>query len=123
MSKTAIAGSMRRLHERIMGSTRTGVSTSTSDIWLLGVCYRITPDDSSSGLSAFELDFSSRILITYRKGFYFILIYMCCLGLDHCRSLTISSPGFSAIGDTKYSSDVNWGCMIRSSQMLVAQVL
>lgn len=31
--------------------------------------------------------------------------------------------GFSPIGDSKYSSDVNWGCMLRSSQMLVAQAL
>lgn len=30
--------------------------------------------------------------------------------------------GFTAIGDSKYTSDVNWGCMLRSSQMLVAQV-
>lgn len=28
-----------------------------------------------------------------------------------------------SIGDSKYTSDVNWGCMLRSSQMLVAQVL
>lgn len=30
--------------------------------------------------------------------------------------------GFNAIQDSKYTSDVNWGCMLRSSQMLVAQV-
>ncbi|KAK9110134.1 hypothetical protein Sjap_018194 [Stephania japonica] len=30
---------------------------------------------------------------------------------------------FDVIGDSKYSSDVNWGCMLRSSQMLVAQAL
>ncbi|KAL5660121.1 hypothetical protein ACJX0J_027246, partial [Zea mays] len=43
-------------------------------------------------------DFSSRIWITYRKG-------------------------FDAISDFKLTSDVNWGCMVRSSQMLVAQAL
>jgi hypothetical protein len=30
--------------------------------------------------------------------------------------------GFEAISDSKLTSDVNWGCMVRSSQMLVAQV-
>lgn len=37
--------------------------------------------------------------------------------------VSIFSPlGFDAIGDSKYTSDVNWGCMLRSSQMLAAQV-
>jgi hypothetical protein len=31
-------------------------------------------------------------------------------------------PGFDAISDSKLTSDVNWGCMVRSSQMPVAQV-
>lgn len=30
--------------------------------------------------------------------------------------------GFDAIGDSNFTSDVGWGCMLRSSQMLVAQV-
>ncbi|TQD85113.1 hypothetical protein C1H46_029397 [Malus baccata] len=101
--KAVTSGSMRRIHERVLGSSRTGIS-SASDIWLLGVCYKVSQDDSSgdalinNGLGAFEQDFSSRILMTYRKG-------------------------FEAIGDSKYTSDVNWGCMLRSSQMLVAQAL
>ena len=38
--------------------------------------------------------------------------------------MTLSNlAGFLPIGDSKYSSDVNWGCMLRSSQMLVAQAL
>ncbi|KAG8373676.1 hypothetical protein BUALT_Bualt11G0049400 [Buddleja alternifolia] len=95
-------GSIRR----ILGFSR-GVSASKSDIWFLGVCYRVSDegDDANSsnptqteGFAAFVDDFSSRILITYRKG-------------------------FTTIEDTKYSSDVNWGCMLRSSQMLVAQAL
>ncbi|KAK4416627.1 Cysteine protease ATG4 [Sesamum alatum] len=94
-------GTMRR----ILGFNRAGVSVSKSDIWLLGVCYRVAQegDDANSldpmqseGFAAFIEDFSSRILFTYRKG-------------------------FAPIGDTKYTSDVYWGCMLRSSQMLVAQ--
>lgn len=101
--KAVAIGSMRRL-ERVLGLSKTGISSSTSDIWLLGVCHRISQDESSvdadtrNGLAGFEQDFSSRILTTYRKG-------------------------FDAIGDSKYTSDVNWGCMLRSSQMLVAQAL
>ncbi|CAM8952043.1 unnamed protein product [Rhodiola kirilowii] len=91
-------GAMRRFHERMLGPNNTGLSNSTSHVWLLGVCYNIQEDADSSQLAAFERDFSSRILVTYRKG-------------------------FSAIGDSKYTSDQHWGCMIRSSQMLVAQAL
>ncbi|XP_059649493.1 cysteine protease ATG4-like isoform X2 [Cornus florida] len=97
-------GLMRRLHERVLGLNKTGISSLTSDIWLLGVCYKISQEDlsgdpaSSNGLATFIEDFSSRILLTYRKG-------------------------FDAIGDSKYTSDQNWGCMLRSSQMLVAQAL
>lgn len=65
-------GSMRR----IWGFSRgTSTSASKSDIWLLGVCYQVAQDseDSSNptqseGFAAFVEDFSSRILITYRKG-------------------------------------------------------
>lgn len=42
---------------------------------------------------------------------------------DADRDLMLLFAGFAAIGETKYTSDVNWGCMLRSSQMLVAQVL
>lgn len=105
--KRAISiGSMRKFHERVLGPSKTGISSQTSDIWLLGVCYKISVDessgsgdvDTSNGLDAFKQDYTSRILMTYRKG-------------------------FDAIGDTKFTSDVGWGCMLRSSQMLVAQAL
>ncbi|XP_017419433.1 cysteine protease ATG4-like isoform X3 [Vigna umbellata] len=102
--KVVTSGSMRRFHERVLGSSRTDISSSDGDIWLLGVCHQISQQESSggvdtnNGLASFEQDFSSKILVTYRKG-------------------------FDAIGDSKYTSDVNWGCMLRSSQMLVAQAL
>nr|XP_025647585.1 cysteine protease ATG4 isoform X3 [Arachis hypogaea] len=96
--------SMRRFQERVLGTGRTEISSSDGDIWLLGVCHNISQQestanvDTSNEFAAFEQDFSSKILVTYRKG-------------------------FDAIGDSKYTSDVNWGCMLRSSQMLVAQAL
>ncbi|KAJ1443639.1 Peptidase C54 [Sesbania bispinosa] len=102
--KVVTGGSMRRFHERVLGSSRTDISSSDGDIWLLGVCHKISQHESTGDVdtnnvfAAFEQDFSSKILITYRKG-------------------------FDAIGDSKYTSDVNWGCMLRSSQMLVAQPL
>ncbi|XP_077221067.1 cysteine protease ATG4-like isoform X1 [Tasmannia lanceolata] len=102
--RAVTSGSMRRLQEHLLGPSKTGVSSSTSEIWLLGVCYKVSPEESFSdvilgdGLVAFFQDFSSRIRMTYRKG-------------------------FEPIGDSKFTSDVNWGCMLRSSQMLVAQAL
>ncbi|KAL6209721.1 hypothetical protein ACLB2K_020661 [Fragaria x ananassa] len=92
------AAVMRRIHERVVGSSRAAPISSSSDVWLLGVCYNF--DESESSPLAFEQDFSSRILMTYRRGFDLI-------------------EG----GDSNFTSDVNWGCMIRSSQMLVAQAL
>ncbi|KAK3204800.1 hypothetical protein Dsin_018846 [Dipteronia sinensis] len=104
VKRVVSAGSMRRIHDRVLGPSRTGISNSTSDIWFLGVCYKISQDESSgdatssNGLVAFNEDFSSRILMTYRKG-------------------------FDTIEDSKLTSDVGWGCMLRSSQMLIAQAL
>ncbi|OMP07953.1 Peptidase C54 [Corchorus olitorius] len=106
VKRVVSGGSMRRIHERVLGPSKVGLTSSTSDIWLLGVCYKILPETSSSsgdvgagnGLAGFKQDFSSRILMTYRKG-------------------------FDAIEDTKITSDLGWGCMLRSSQMLVAQAL
>lgn len=102
--KVMTGGMMRRIQERFLWSSKADFSSSTSEMWLLGACYKVSPGESStdtkttSVLAAFLEDFSSKIWITYRKG-------------------------FDAIGDTKFTSDVNWGCMIRSSQMLVAQAL
>ena len=97
-------GSMRRIHERVLRPSKIGISSSTRDIWLLGVRYKISQEkssrdvDATNGVAAIKQDFLSRILMTYRKG-------------------------FDAIGDIKITSDVGWGCMLRSSQMLVAQAL
>ncbi|GAB4825663.1 Cysteine protease atg4 [Ancistrocladus abbreviatus] len=103
VKRIVASGSMRRVKEQILGLCRTNFISSTGDIWLLGVCYKV--DDSADGdpastvgFAAFIEDFSSRILLTYRKG-------------------------FDPTGDSKYTSDVNWGCMLRSSQMLLAQAL
>nr|AAC23418.1 unknown protein [Arabidopsis thaliana] len=97
------SGAIRRFQERVLGPNRTGLPSTTSDVWLLGVCYKISADENSGEtdtgtvLAALQLDFSSKILMTYRKG-------------------------FEPFRDTTYTSDVNWGCMIRSSQMLFAQL-
>lgn len=66
------SGSMRR----ILGLNKPGISTSKSDIWLLGTCYKVSEDDSitdpsqSEGFASFVEDFSSRIWFTYRKGVF-----------------------------------------------------
>lgn len=57
---------------RLLGCAK--VLTS-SDVWFLGKCYKVSPEEeesgdseSDSGHAAFLEDFSSRIWITYRKG-------------------------------------------------------
>lgn len=66
----------------MFGFSKSSVITSTSDIWLLGVCYKL--DDAiggdpvtSSGFAAFIEDFSSRILMTYRTGYIFFAFVDC----------------------------------------------
>lgn len=104
MKRALTSTSMKRLQERLLGLSKTGVSCSTSEKWLLGVCYKVSSEESSDGVipandfDEFLRDFSSRIWITYRRG-------------------------FDPIGDSNFTSDVGWGCMLRSSQMLVAQAL
>ncbi|CAH8390722.1 unnamed protein product [Eruca vesicaria subsp. sativa] len=98
------SGAIRRFQDRVLGPSRTGIPSTTSEICLLGVSYKISEGESSEEadagcvLDAFRQDFSSLILMTYRRG-------------------------FEPIGDTTYTSDVGWGCMLRSSQMLFAQAL
>lgn len=72
------SGSMRRIKEHVLGYSKSNNITSNSDIWLLGVCYKPSTEDSphsdpvsSSRFAAFVEDFSSRLLLTYRKGLVF----------------------------------------------------
>lgn len=75
-------GAMRRLQERILGTGRIDTLSLSSEIWFLGVRYKVateesssssTGDDADNGLSAFLEDFSSRIWVTYRRGCYYYL--------------------------------------------------
>ena len=50
---------------------------TSGDVWFLGKCYKLSEEeeesgdsDSESGRAAFLEDFSSRIWITYRKGWF-----------------------------------------------------
>lgn len=76
LTTVMISGSMRRLQDCILGTTKTEALSSTSDIWLLGKCYKVSQAESSvaqdlsNGYADFLEDFSSRIWITYRKGLF-----------------------------------------------------
>ena len=64
------SGAIRRLQDRVLGPSRTGIPSSTSEIWLLGVCYKISESESSQVADAFTQDFSSFVLMTYRRGLF-----------------------------------------------------
>lgn len=74
VKRVMVGATMRRFHERVLGLNKNGISISNSDIWLLGVCYSLSNEDSSAdpiqshGFAAFVEDFESRMLMTYRKG-------------------------------------------------------
>jgi hypothetical protein len=69
---------------------------SKHGIWLLGRRYKL---DEQGGLSReFRLDFYSRIWCTYRSQ-------------------------FEPIGNSDFTSDAGWGCMMRTGQSLLAQAL
>jgi len=85
------------------GKTRFELKASFSEsspVWLLGKHYhrRKMDDADNSEIAAFESDFSSRLLFTYRKDL-------------------VEFPG------SGLTSDCGWGCMIRSGQMMLAQAL
>ena len=75
--RVVTCGSMRRLQERLLGHRwlTAANAASGSEIWVLGLCYKVSADTSNEALSAqafeeFLLDFSSRIWITYRRGVF-----------------------------------------------------
>ena len=63
--------------------------------WILGKKYNIKNNHEYRRLLA---DYKSRILMTYRNN-------------------------FMPIGNDKFTSDIGWGCMIRSGQMILAELL
>lgn len=85
-------GSMRRFQERVLGSSRTDISCSDGDVWLLGVCHKISQQESTGDVdtrnvfAAFEQDFFSKILVTYRKGLLNVhYLFMQCLNDSNSR--------------------------------------
>ena len=69
------SGPMRRLQERLLGHKwyTAANAASGSAIWVLGVCYKVSPDTSNEALSGqvfqeFLTDFNSRLWLTYRRG-------------------------------------------------------
>eukprot|EP00054_Salpingoeca_dolichothecata_P017697 m.107056 g.107056 ORF g.107056 m.107056 type:complete len:349 (+) comp22562_c0_seq3:56-1102(+) len=64
-------------------------------IVLLGRLYDIELDQAEK--ARFYRDVATRILMTYRRG-------------------------FPCIGKTSYTSDAGWGCMLRTGQMMLAQI-
>lgn len=89
---------VRRLHDLILGPAALSCMTP---LWLLGVCYHAepaTPDSDDLVCAEFLRDYQSRLWFTYRKD-------------------------FEPLGDARLTSDVGWGCMLRSGQMLLAQAI
>ncbi|GAQ83199.1 Cysteine protease required for autophagy [Klebsormidium nitens] len=90
---------MRRLNELLGRSS--GLPPCGSPVWILGLCHEGSDDGTTLKQEVADsilADFASRLWFTYRKD-------------------------FEAIGDSKLTADVGWGCMIRSGQMMLGQAL
>ncbi|ORX49382.1 hypothetical protein BCR32DRAFT_150725 [Anaeromyces robustus] len=74
------------------------LKSRTNPVWLLGQYYPNGMEKANQLESLFFLDHNSRIWITYRHSFEPIL-------------------------PSDYTSDMGWGCMLRSGQMLLANAL
>jgi hypothetical protein len=80
--------------ESTVSSSSTSYSTTYRHVWLLGKRYNVIEELPRD----FRLDLYSRIWCTYRSE-------------------------FENIGETAYTSDAGWGCMLRTGQSLFAQAL
>lgn len=75
------------------GHLEDDIPQTREPVWILGKTYSAIHDFES-----IRKDIKSRLWFSYRKGFV-------------------------AIGDSSYTSDKGWGCMLRCGQMLIAQAL
>jgi len=78
--------------------TKEKLKSRTNPVWLLGQYYPNGMEKANHLESLFFLDHNSRIWMTYRHTFEPIL-------------------------PSDYTSDMGWGCMLRSGQMLLANAL
>ena len=107
-----------------------------SAVWLLGQCYhrkrrrRRKGSDISAGEDIFEeeeddvikefnLDFSSKIWMTYRYHYPWVWKFLS----TYCILFHINRKDMEELTPGGLRSDCGWGCMIRSGQMLVANAL